>query len=92
MRLNFIYKILPMKDVGVMLQARGFLRKKTHVSGNEYYYIHIPAKLARDSQFPFKDGDELRIAVDTFRNRMIVEKVGVSREGRKRNRKKRTSA
>lgn len=58
-----------------MLQARSFIRKKIHVSGNEYYYIHIPSKLAHDSQFPFKDGDELRIAVDTSRNRIIIEKV-----------------
>lgn len=58
-----------------MLQARSYLRKKIHVSGNEYYYIHVPSKLAHDSQFPFKEGDELRISVDTSRNRMIIEKI-----------------
>ncbi|MCL7384185.1 MAG: hypothetical protein LZ172_06870 [Thaumarchaeota archaeon] len=58
-----------------MLQARSYIRKKIHVSGNEYYYIHIPSKLAHDSQFPFKDGDELRIAVDVSRSRMIIEKI-----------------
>ncbi|MEM1769527.1 MAG: hypothetical protein QXT92_02640 [Nitrososphaerota archaeon] len=67
------------------MQARSFLRKKIHVSGNEYYYIHIPAKLAHDSQFPFKDGDELRIIVDTSKKRMIIEKTGYS--GRKKGRK-----
>ncbi|MEM0079735.1 MAG: hypothetical protein QW118_05860 [Nitrososphaerota archaeon] len=66
------------------MQARSFLRKKIHVSGNEYYYIHIPAKLAHDSQFPFKDGDELRIIVDTSKKRMIIEKTGYS--GRKKGR------
>ncbi|MCD6260189.1 MAG: hypothetical protein J7J28_00125 [Thaumarchaeota archaeon] len=58
-----------------MLRARSHLRKKTHVSGNEYYYIHIPAKLAHDSQFPFKEGDELAISVDVNNSRMIIEKV-----------------
>jgi len=58
-----------------MLQAKSYIRKKIHVSGNEYYYIHIPSKLAHDSQFPFKDGDELRIAVDVSKNRMIIEKI-----------------
>jgi len=58
-----------------MLRARSHLRKKIHVSGNEYYYIHIPAKLAHDSQFPFKEGDELAISVDVNNSRMIIEKV-----------------
>jgi len=58
-----------------MLKAKSHLRKKIHVSGNEYYYIHIPAKLAHDSQFPFKEGDELAISVDVNNSRMIIEKV-----------------
>ena len=68
-----------------MLRARSHLRKKIHVSGNEYYYIHIPAKLAHDSQFPFKEGDELAISVDVNNSRMIVEKVSRrSMRGRRR--------
>ena len=68
-----------------MLRARSHLRKKIHVSGNEYYYIHIPAKLAHDSQFPFKEGDELAISVDVNNSRMIIEKVSKrSVRGRRR--------
>ena len=68
-----------------MLRARSHLRKKIHVSGNEYYYIHIPAKLAHDSQFPFKEGDELAISVDVNNSRMIIEKVSRrSARGRRR--------
>ncbi len=59
-----------------MLRAKSHLRKKVHVSGNEYYYIHIPAKLAHDSQFPFKEGDELAISVDINSSKMIIQKVG----------------
>ena len=58
-----------------MLKAKSHLRKKIHVSGKEYYYIHIPAKLAHDSQFPFKEGDELAISVDVNNSRMIIEKI-----------------
>ncbi len=58
-----------------MLRARSHLRKKVHVSGNEYYYIHIPAKLAHDSQFPFKEGDELAISIDVNSSKMIIQKL-----------------
>jgi len=71
----FIYQDSSYQTGVLMLQARSYIRKKIHVSGNEYYYIHIPSKLAHDSQFPFRDGDELRIAVDVSRNRMIIEKI-----------------
>jgi len=71
----FIYQDSSYQTGVFMLQARSYIRKKIHVSGNEYYYIHIPSKLAHDSQFPFRDGDELRIAVDVSRNRMIIEKI-----------------
>ncbi len=66
-----------------MLKAKSYLRKKIHVSGNEYFYIHIPARLAHDSQFPFKEGDELNISVDINKSRMIIEKVK-RKHGRRR--------
>ncbi len=58
-----------------MLTARGHLRKKVHVSGNEYFYIHIPSRLAHDSQFPFSEGDELVISVDVNSSKIIIEKA-----------------
>jgi len=38
----------------------------TRVSGRTYerFLIHIPSKIAKDSQFPFKSGQELVIKVD----------------------------
>lgn len=66
-----------------MLTARGHLRRKVHVSGNEYFYIHIPSKLAHDSQFPFNEGDELIISVDASSSRIIIERAddgGVGRQ------------
>ena len=71
-----------------MLRAKSHLRKKFHVSGNEYYYIHIPSKIAHDSQFPFSEGDELMISVDVSSLRMIVQKIedGSGRKSRRRKR------
>lgn len=65
-----------------MLIARGHLRKKVHVSGHEYFYIHIPSRLTHDSQFPFSDGDELIISVDVNSSRMIIEKANDGGGGR----------
>ncbi|MCL7393405.1 MAG: hypothetical protein LZ169_01045 [Thaumarchaeota archaeon] len=65
-----------------MLTARGHLRKKVHASGNEYFYIHIPSRLAHDSQFPFSEGDELIISVDVGSSRIIIEKVNNGEGGR----------
>ncbi len=69
-----------------MLRAKSHLRKKVHVSGNEYYYIHIPSKIAHDSQFPFSEGDELMISVDVSSLKMIVQKIedGSGRKSRRR--------
>ena len=71
-----------------MLRAKSHLRKKVHVSGNEYYYIHIPSKIAHDSQFPFSEGDELMISVDVSSLKMIVQKIedGSGRKSRRRKR------
>ncbi|HDD66659.1 MAG TPA: hypothetical protein ENG52_03440 [Nitrososphaeria archaeon] len=69
-----------------MLRARSHLRKRVHVSGNEYYYIHIPSKLAHDSQFPFSEGDELLISVDVNSSKMVIQKLN-SGGGRRRRRR-----
>ena len=50
-----------------MLQGKTRLVKTTtKVSGRVYErtLIHIPSKLAADSQFPFDAGETLRIVVD----------------------------
>jgi len=36
-------------------------------------YVVIPADIAKDSKFPFKDGEQVRIAIDG--NRLIIEKL-----------------
>ena len=48
-----------------------FLASKTTIKGKrgkakeyERFLVHIPSKIAKDSQFPFKAGQELAITVD----------------------------
>lgn len=65
------------------------LEKETKIvqSQNAYtQYIVIPAAMARDSQYPFKEGERVRLTVDPYRRMMIVSSVEgpcieVSREG-----------
>jgi len=42
------------------------LRSTSKREGKEYerFLIHIPSKIAKDSQFPFKPGQELNITID----------------------------
>ena len=58
------------------LSAQVHLRKKIHISGKSYYYIHIPAKVGSDSQFPFKEGDKLEMIIDPVKKKIVLVKAG----------------
>ncbi|GBC69138.1 hypothetical protein HRbin01_00831 [archaeon HR01] len=57
------------------LYARVVLRKKTHVSGRSYYYIHIPSKVGSDSQFIFREGDAFKMVVEPSKKRLVLSKI-----------------
>jgi len=38
-------------------------------------YISIPAAVVSDSQFPFEEGEDLRIVIDADNSRLIVSKL-----------------
>ncbi|WP_169743676.1 hypothetical protein [Methanolacinia paynteri] len=38
-------------------------------------YLTIPAKLITDSAFPFEEGEEVKITVDSQNKRLVVEKI-----------------
>lgn len=50
-------------------------------------YLVIPSVMVQDSQYPFKEGEKIRITIDTSHKRMIIEsimqepQVKVSRDG-----------
>lgn len=60
-----------------MIRGKGRLVNRPGYSkGKEYpkYFVYIPIEVARDSAFPFQEGDEVEIIVDTENKRLIVEK------------------
>jgi hypothetical protein len=36
-------------------------------------YLVIPAVMVQDSQYPFREGEKVKIIIDTSHNRMIIE-------------------
>ncbi len=61
-----------------MLQGKGrFLNRPTVTGGKRYdkFFVYIPTQIARDSLFPFKEGDEVQIKVDAKQKRVIVQRA-----------------
>ena len=59
----------------MVTQAEGrFINRKTPVKGKTYdrFFIYIPTELARDSAFPFKEGDKVKVRIEG--NKLIIEK------------------
>ncbi len=57
------------------LTATVHLRKKKHLSGKTYLYIHIPSKISSDSQFIFREGDKLEMTVEPEKGRIVLTRV-----------------
>lgn len=38
-------------------------------------YLVIPAVMVQDSQYPFEEGEKVRIIIDTSHKRMIIESI-----------------
>ncbi len=61
-----------------MLESEGKLvNHPTQTAGKKYdkYYIYIPTEVARDSAFPFKQDEKIKIKIDPKNNRLIIEKI-----------------
>jgi len=59
------------------LRGKGrFVNRPTTTGGTKYdkFFIYIPTEVAKDSQFLFKEGDEIKIAVDTKKRVLVVSK------------------
>jgi co-chaperonin GroES (HSP10) len=37
-------------------------------------YITVPSSVSKDSQFPFEDGEQVKITIDEEKKRLFVEK------------------
>jgi hypothetical protein len=52
-----------------------FINRKSITAGKKYdsFFVYVPAEVARDSAFPFKPGDKVKVMISE--GVMIVEKV-----------------
>ncbi|MEM0443983.1 MAG: hypothetical protein QXX49_07725 [Candidatus Caldarchaeum sp.] len=62
------------------LVATVFLRKKRHLSGKTYFYIHVPSKISSDSQFVFREGERLKMVVLPRKGRIVLTRVKRSKK------------
>lgn len=50
-----------------------FTNRRTKTAGKEYdsFYIYVPAEVARDTSFPFKHNDRVKVIISE--GRVIIE-------------------
>ncbi len=61
-----------------MLKGKGKLvNRPSYAKNKKYpkYFVYIPIEVARDSAFPFREGDEIEVTVDMENNQVILKKV-----------------
>lgn len=59
--------VIPMRDCKLVLKGEGRLINRPTKTGKQVYdkfFIYVPTEVARDSAFPFKSGDVVRLEVD----------------------------
>ena len=70
--------VMPMRDGKLVLKGEGRLINRQTKTGEQVYdkfFIYVPTEVARDSAFPFKSGDLLRIDVDPKRKELRVSRA-----------------
>ena len=63
---------------GTKLVSKGkgrFINRITKTGKKTYdkYFVYVPTEVARDSTFPFKDGDEVEVEIDVKGKRLLVK-------------------
>jgi hypothetical protein len=61
-----------------MLEGKGkFINRPTRTAGKLYdkHFVYIPTEVARDSLFPFKTQEIVKVSIDKKKNRIIIEKL-----------------
>jgi len=63
---------------GTKLVSKGkgrFINRPTKTGRKTYdkYFVYVPTEVARDSTFPFKDGDEIEVEIDAKGKRLLVK-------------------
>ena len=69
---------MPMKGAKLVLKGEGRLINRPTKTGKRVYdkfFIYVPTELARDSAFPFKSGDVLKLEVDPNRKEIRIKRA-----------------
>lgn len=60
-----------------MIEADGkLINRPTQTGGKTYdkFFIYVPIEVARDSAFPFKTNERIKVKIDITNKRLIIEK------------------
>jgi hypothetical protein len=60
-----------------MIEGEGkMINRPTQTGGKTYdkFFIYVPIEVARDTAFPFKPQERLKVKIDIENKRLIVEK------------------
>ncbi len=68
--------VIPIEDTNVNEGKGRFINRPTKTGKKSYdkFFIYIPTDLARDSLFPFKEGDEVFMKIHPKHKQLIIEK------------------
>lgn len=61
-----------------MIESEGkFINRPTQTGGKTYdkFFIYVPTEVARDSLFPFKTNERIKVKIDVENKRLIIEKI-----------------
>ncbi|MHB8566046.1 MAG: hypothetical protein ACYC7D_15275 [Nitrososphaerales archaeon] len=69
---------MPSPDKKVVLEGNGkFVNRRTKTYSKDYdrFFLYVPVEIARDSGFPFKPDEVVKIKIDRKMKRLLVEKL-----------------
>jgi hypothetical protein len=61
-----------------MIESEGkFINRPTQTGGKTYdkFFIYVPTEVARDSLFPFKTNDRIKVKIDVENKKLTIEKI-----------------
>jgi len=61
-----------------MIESKGKFINRPTTSGDRKYdkfFVYIPTEVARDSHFPFAEGEAVTIRIDLDENRLLISKI-----------------
>jgi hypothetical protein len=61
-----------------MIEGYGkLINRPTQTGGKTYdkFFVYVPIEVARDSAFPFKANERVKVKIDLEKERLIIEKV-----------------